>query len=60
MSLWLAGLLIFAVICAILVIFAVRSNREIEMYEDAIYKDPYINEGDDNVGFEIDPNKENK
>jgi len=38
MSLWLAGLLIFAVICAILVIFAIRSNQDIRDYEDAIDK----------------------
>jgi len=37
MNLWLAGLLIFAVICAILVIFAIRSN-DIRDYEDAIDK----------------------
>ena len=38
MNLWLAGLLIFAVICAVVVICAVRSNRGIRDYEDAIDK----------------------
>lgn len=47
---WLIGLLIFACVCAGLVLFAIWSNkRNEERYG-----------GDDNEGYQTNPNKERK